>query len=175
MDDPWLMTDSELAGLYGPGSEAWTLNREAIDLHAYLPEFLQRSATAIDTTRIRLEVAADVPAVNADYNRLERIILNLLTNALKYSDPGTPVQLRAQRTDHVVEISVTDQGQGITPEDLPHIFERFYRAAGRRKAEGIGLGLYISKLLVEAHGGRIWAESAVGKGSTFSFTLPVVE
>jgi signal transduction histidine kinase len=73
-----------------------------------------------------------------------------------------------------VEVSVTDQGRGIDPEDLPHLFQRFYRAKGTT-AEGIGLGLYITKQLIEAHGGRIWVESEVGKGSTFYFTLPTVD
>ena len=69
-------------------------------------------------------------------------------------------------------ISVIDRGNGITGEDLPHLFDRFYRAKGGRKAGGMGLGLYITRGLIEAHGGRIWVESQVGEGSTFSFTLP---
>ena len=67
---------------------------------------------------------------------------------------------------------MADRGVGIAPEDLPHIFERFYQVRGGRRAEGLGLGLHIARMLVEAHGGRIWAESELGKGSTFSFTLP---
>jgi signal transduction histidine kinase len=70
-------------------------------------------------------------------------------------------------------IAVSDQGPGIPPEDLPHLFERFYRVKGARNAEGIGLGLYITRVLVEAHGGRVGVESEIGKGSTFAFTLPV--
>ena len=68
---------------------------------------------------------------------------------------------------------MTDQGVGIPPEDIPHLFQRYYRAQTARKAEGLGLGLYITRLIVEAHGGRIWVESEVGKGSTFSFSLPL--
>ena len=151
------------------------LKRETVDLGAYLPEYLHRSATAMDTGRIVLDVPDELPPVSADYNRLERILTNLLTNALKYSDPGTPVRVSARQTDHAVEIAVTDQGRGISPDDLPHLFERFYRAKGARKAEGLGLGLYITRMLVEAHGGRIRVESEVGKGSTFSFTLPIAQ
>ncbi|MHB0938506.1 MAG: PAS domain-containing protein [Armatimonadota bacterium] len=150
------------------------LQREAVDLRAYLPEFLRRSAAALETERVTLEVPGDLPPVWADYNRLERIFTNLLSNALKYSAPETPVIIRVRRTDDAVEVSVSDQGQGIAPEDLSHVFERFYRAKGGQKSEGIGLGLYITRLLVEAHGGQIRAESEIGKGSTFSFTLPVV-
>jgi len=91
---------------------------------------------------------------------------------LKYSDPGTPVLVGARRQDNEVIISVTDQGRGIPPEVIPHLFGRFYRAPGERKAEGIGLGLYITRLLVEAHGGRVWVKSEEGKGSTFFFSLP---
>ncbi|MHB9023622.1 MAG: sensor histidine kinase [Armatimonadota bacterium] len=152
-----------------------TLKCEPVDLHSYLTDLLQRNAETMDVSRIRLHAPADLPEVLADYNRLERIVTNLLSNALKYSDPGTPVLVWASQADGVVEIAVRDQGPGISPEDVPHLFERFYRAKGARKTEGIGLGLYITRVLVEAHGGRLWVESVVGKGSTFFFTLPVAE
>jgi len=151
------------------------LDRKAVTLQTYLSDLLKHAAAAMETDRIQLELPTDLPPVFADNNRLERIVLNLLSNALKYSDPGTPVQLRAQCRDGEVMIKISDQGRGIPPEDLPHLFERFYRAAGTRKVEGTGLGLYITKMLVEAHGGRIWVESEAGKGSTFCFTLPVVK
>ena len=80
----------------------------------------------------------------------------------------TPIQVTAHRQEDEVVVSVTDQGIGIAPEDLPHLFDRFYRVGHISRAEGTGLGLYIAKRLVEAHGGRIWVESEVGKGSTFS-------
>jgi len=152
------------------------LQREPVDLQRYIPDLLQRSAAAMETGRIQVELPDTLPLVMADYNRLERIIINLLTNAMKYSDPGTPVLLRARQLDHEVELSVIDQGPGIAPEDIPHLFERFYRARQKEPpAGGIGLGLYIAKLLVEAHGGRIRVESEVGKGSIFSFTLAVAK
>ena len=149
------------------------LNRQSINLADYLSDLLKCSATVLDTTRIRLELPQHLPPISADYDRLERIFINLLSNALKYSDPGMPVVIHARSEHGEVVIAVIDQGKGITPEIIPHLFERFYRAPGGRKAEGIGLGLYITKLLVEAHGGRIWVESEVGKGSTFFITLPV--
>lgn len=99
---------------------------------------------------------------------------NLVTNALKYSSPESEIVVKADVEDKEVILSVGDRGEGINEEDLPLIFERFYRGrSSRRKAGGLGLGLYITKLLVEAHGGRIWAESEPGKGSTFYFTMPV--
>ncbi|MHB9134572.1 MAG: PAS domain-containing sensor histidine kinase [Armatimonadota bacterium] len=150
------------------------LKREPVDLRAFIDDLLKRMSTVMDVNRIRIEFPADLPPVSADYDRLERIFVNLLSNALKYSEPGTPVAMRAKAQDGEVVVSITDQGRGIPPESLPHLFERFYRAPGGRKAEGIGLGLYITRLLVEAHGGCIWAESEPEKGSTFSFTLPML-
>lgn len=151
------------------------LQREAVNLPRYLADLLQRMSMALDTTRIQMAVPADLPLVSADYARLERILVNLLSNALKYSDPGTPVCLRAWQEEGEVVVAVSDQGRGIAPEDMPHLFQRFYRTADSRKVEGIGLGLFITRMLVEAHGGRIWVKSEVGKGSTFYLTLPVVQ
>jgi len=149
------------------------LQCELVDLRAYLPNYLERMRTAIEVDRLHLALPDDLPPVSADYARLERIITNLLTNALKYSAPDTPVIIRAQREDASVVVSVTDHGRGIAPEDISHLFERYYRVNRDHDTEGIGLGLYITKRMVEAHGGRIWVESEVGQGSTFTFTLPV--
>lgn len=149
------------------------LEKRAIDLRSFMFDLLGRLAGVMDVKRVKVDIPADLPPVSADPDRFERIILNLLSNALKYSPPETEVIMRARRTDRSVTVSVTDRGIGIAPEDLPHIFERFYRAKGVRQGEGLGLGLYIAKMLVEAHGGRIWAESELGKGSTFYFTLPL--
>lgn len=151
------------------------LNRQPVQLDAYLRELLQRSAAVMETERIQLELPAELPPVAADYDRLERIMTNLLSNALKYSAAGMPVRVRVWQEDDEVVVSVADQGVGIDPRDLPHIFERFYRVKGERKTESVGLGLYITRMLVEAHGGRIRVESEVGKGSTFTFTLPVTK
>ena len=98
--------------------------------------------------------------------------MNLLANALKYSSPKTGVVLGAAMAEGEVTVSVTDRGSGIAPEDEPHIFDRFYRAGGARKSEGLGLGLYIVRMLVEAHGGRVWVDTQVARGTTFYFTLP---
>ena len=149
------------------------LARAELDLAAWLPAFLEHSARVLEVQRVQVELPETLPALAADADRLERILTNLLSNALKYSDPGTPVRLRVQPQAREVMIKVHDQGRGIAPAHLPHLFEKFYRADSSRKAEGIGLGLYITRLMVEAHGGRIWAESAVGQGSVFAFTLPV--
>jgi signal transduction histidine kinase len=154
---------------------AIVLQRESVPLKLFLEGLLTRVAPIIAIDRIHMEVSPALPPVCADYARLERVLLNLLSNALKYSPPDTPVLVRACQDDGQVQIAVRDYGRGIAPEDLPHLFERFYRTSGTGTMEGIGLGLYITKLLVEAHGGAIRMESTPGKGSTFTFTLPVAE
>jgi signal transduction histidine kinase len=123
--------------------------------------------------RLTIEIPADLPPVLADPDMLERILLNLLTNAMKYSPQESPVSLAAIRTDGEALISVTDQGTGIAAADQPRLFERFYRPQGVRRADSVGLGLYITRMLVEAQGGRIRVESEPGKGSTFSFSIPL--
>ena len=149
------------------------LEQQPLHLPAYFTDFMQRSAAIMPVTRVRMDIPETLPPVCADDNRLERIMTNLVSNALKYADPNTTVLLQAQRMDGEIVIALTDQGKGIAPDDLPHIFEQFYRAKGARKADGLGLGLFITKMLVEAHGGRIWVESEPGQGSTFTFTLPI--
>jgi signal transduction histidine kinase len=149
------------------------LSLEPIDLGLDIMNLLERMAESLAVARIETDIAPDLPPVLADHDRLERILLNLLSNALKYSPRDTPVRLRARRVADRIAISVIDQGRGIAPEDLPHLFARFYRGKGERRTEGIGLGLYITKLLVEAHGGHISVESAPGHGSTFTVTLPI--
>jgi len=151
----------------------YTLQLETIDIHAYLTNLVQHDMIAASRDRIIMDLPDALPPVQADTPSLDRVMTNLLSNALKYSDPGTKVVLQARQHEDQVVISVIDHGRGIAPGDLPHIFERFYRASGERKTEGIGLGLYIVSQLVEVMGGRIWAESEVGKGSTFSLTLPI--
>ena len=149
------------------------LKKHAVEFGPYLHDLLKRSATVLDAGRIQDDIPADLPRISADYNRLERILVNLLTNALKYSPVEQPVIIHAGQEQHEVVISVQDFGSGIAPGDVEHLFQRFYRAKGTRETEGIGLGLYITKKLVEAHGGRIWVVSEEGKGSTFSFTIPI--
>lgn len=149
------------------------LDRVPIDLHDYLSDLKGRLSDALDMQRVNLRIDKGLPRVYADYNRLERIFTNLLSNALKYSSPDSEVGVTAEQRDGLVQVSVIDQGVGIAPEDLHHMFQRYYRAKGTRKTEGLGLGLYITRMLVEAHGGKIWVKSELGKGSTFSFTLPV--
>jgi len=124
------------------------------------------------------ELPEDLPLVRADPDRLGQVLRNLVVNALQHTPAGGSVVVRAATIAGAVEISVADTGEGIAPEDLPHVFERFWRADASRSwdkrwAGGTGLGLSVAQSLVEAQGGRIWAESALGRGSTFRFTLPL--
>jgi PAS domain S-box-containing protein len=107
---------------------------------------------------------------NADAMLIGRVITNLLDNAIKYTNPGGSVTVRLDERGEDILVQVTDTGIGITEDHLPYIFDAFYR--GKRDMKGSGLGLSIAKTIIEAHGGRIWAESVPEKGSTFSFTLP---
>jgi PAS domain S-box-containing protein len=148
------------------------IERELIELSTFLSETLQRLGGTLDVQRVRMEVREPV-ITSADPNRLERILGNLISNALKYGDSSSEVVVGVYRGEDEVLLLVADQGPGIAPEDLPHLFERGFRTAeSAGKAEGLGLGLYITRMLVEAHGGRIWAESELGTGTTFYVALP---
>ncbi|HSN13886.1 MAG TPA: MASE3 domain-containing protein [Anaeromyxobacteraceae bacterium] len=152
-------------------SGAMHLRKEPLALGPFLTELL--AAGAFDADRFRVEVPSDLPPVPADVARLTRVVQNLAGNALKYSAPGSAIAVEARRVEDEVVVSFADRGAGISPEDVPRIFERFYRGGQRGKVEGLGLGLHISRLIVAAHGGRIWCESTVGEGSTFRFALPI--
>ncbi|HEV3273118.1 MAG TPA: ATP-binding protein [Candidatus Methylacidiphilales bacterium] len=130
------------------------------------------NSAAVD---IQIEMAGDLPPLDVDALRLEQVIFNLLENAVAYSNPPRRVVLSAARHDSRMEIRVIDNGIGIPPGDLPHIFERFYRVdKGRsRNSGGTGLGLAIVKHIVQSHGGTVHAESEVGKGTTVVLRLPL--
>ncbi|MGH7230279.1 MAG: sensor histidine kinase [Nitrospiraceae bacterium] len=131
--------------------------------------------------REEIRIVVDAPpkpvVVQADDARIQQVIDNLLSNALKFSQSGAVIRLKLEADTRVnmMRVSVSDTGQGIAPDALPHIFERFYQGSGRTvtKAPGSGIGLALAKQVVEAHGGRIWAESELGKGTTLQFLLPL--
>lgn len=149
------------------------LKTVGIDLDRFIHDFLRRMQGVMAVERIRVTKREPLKPVIADPNRLERIFVNLLSNALKYSPPKTAVEIEFWVDDPRMVIAIRDQGEGISPVDLPRIFDRYYRVRSCGE-EGIGLGLYIVKELVEAHNGTVWVESELGQGSTFYFTLPVL-
>ena len=154
-------------------SGRFEMRKEQTNLCQLLVDITERLGSANDQSRLVVDCPEEAPVVPADPERLERAVVNLLTNALKYSPAESPVVVRVRAADREVIVSVVDQGEGISPDALPQLFQRFRQAeAGKKVAGGLGLGLYITRLIVEAHGGRVWVESEPGKGSTFFFTLP---
>jgi signal transduction histidine kinase len=145
------------------------LVRAPVDLRPFVAELLDSSDGVLDVGRVENAVPERLPVVLADPDRLDRILTNLVGNALKYSPGRVIVQAEGEGAE--VRVSVADKGPGIGPDDLPRVFDRYYRGQ-RHEGEGLGLGLYIVRKLVEAHGGKIWAQSRPGAGSTFTFTLP---
>jgi signal transduction histidine kinase len=148
--------------------------RSGIDLVAVVRQMLDQTIAPDDRARVTLDAIPTLLVV-VEVAQIERVVVNLLTNALKFSARPTPivVQVYQQATDAI--IAITDHGSGIAPEDLPHLFEKHYRAQTVGQIAGNGLGLYTSRLIVEAQGGRLWAESTVGLGSTFTVALPLVK
>jgi signal transduction histidine kinase len=195
LDDVYALDKAEISRVY---DETLLLNRMVDDLRELaladagqlrLELRLTRVEQIICSTVDNLALAAeaqevalttqlpdDLPTVRADPDRLAQVLRNLLLNALRHTRPGGEVQVAASSTNSSVEIAVADTGEGIGPEDLPHVFERFWRAdPARAHSDGTGLGLSVAQSLVEAQGGQIWAESKLHEGSTFRFTLLVGE
>jgi PAS domain S-box-containing protein len=126
---------------------------------------------------VTIDVDDDIPEVLADANKITWVLSNLVSNALRYTDPGGKISVSAKREGRLVIVSCEDSGAGIPADQLTRIFEPFVQLPGtvKRPAGGAGLGLAICKEIVEAHGGRIWAESTLGKGSIFRFSIPVAK
>jgi len=135
-----------------------------------------RERAAGQGLRLGLELAPDVDVVTADERRIRQVVFNLLSNAVKFTPEGGAVVVATERRNGEVQVSVSDTGPGVAPGDAERIFEEFQQTdIGVAQHEGTGLGLALSKRLVELHGGRIWVESELGHGSRFVFTLPLVE
>lgn len=125
-----------------------------------------------NNNRLAIRIPLEMPKVDADKTRLQRVFVNLVSNAMKHTHNGTIV-IKSDEEDGFAKITVRDNGSGISPEDLPHIWERYYK--GKHSETGTGLGLFICKFIIESHGGKIWAESEPGKGTSFIFTLPLAK
>jgi signal transduction histidine kinase len=123
---------------------------------------------------LHLSVDARLDQVRADERKIRQVVLNLLSNAIKFTPEGGNIDVRAMPGDGVVEVSVSDTGVGIAPQDQEAIFEEFRQVGtAAKKVEGTGLGLALSRKFIELHGGRIWVQSEVGAGSTFTFSIPM--
>ncbi|MBN1484903.1 MAG: HAMP domain-containing protein [Chloroflexia bacterium] len=169
-----LVEDLRLLSLVEAGQLA--LQPAPTSLGAVIDGIAQQVAATAERKGISLETRypPDLPPAMVDADRLRQVLLNLLHNALRHTPAGGAVQIAAQAQAGPLHLSVQDNGEGIPPQELPHIFERFYRTDGSRSRSsgGSGLGLTIARGLVEAMGGRIWAESEVGRGTTVHLTLP---
>ncbi|MBI4321362.1 MAG: GAF domain-containing protein [Chloroflexi bacterium] len=150
------------------------VQKQWVDIAALAKGLVGYSEELTKGHAVRLSILGDVPNIQADSGRLEQVFTNLLSNAAKYSYPDSEILVRVEPAPGEVIVSVTNLGPGIPPEEVPELFTRFYRTktAVADRVPGLGLGLYIAKGLVEAHGGRIWVESEPGKSTTFRFALP---
>jgi signal transduction histidine kinase len=150
-----------------------SVNRRATSLPALVREIVERVPDVAERCLVEVAPGAE-REVLADPLRIEQVLTNLLTNAVKYGERGTHIRVEVIGGDRDVEVIVTNHGAGIAPGDVPRLFRRFERTEDARAARvrGIGLGLYLCKGLVEAHGGRIWVESTPGATTSFHFTLP---
>jgi signal transduction histidine kinase len=145
---------------------------EPLDLGAVVGDVVDEVIDPDNRGRVQVDVKGHLLELVVDRDYVERVITNLVTNALKFSPPGSPVEIHVRPGDGHVDVHVVDHGPGIAPEQLAHIFDKYYATAAGVQRTGHGLGLYNSRMMVEALGGRIWVTSEVGKGSTFSFRLP---
>ncbi len=152
------------------------LRKKELDLSLLAEKVLEKIRAQAGTHHLRLTAHVRPVPVKADADRLEQVITNLLDNALKYSPAGSTVTLSVEKKEGVALLSVSDQGIGIPEDQHPFIFEKFHRVRDERShhVQGTGLGLFLCRKIVEAHGGKIWVESGVGKGSIFRFSLPLI-
>ena len=148
---------------------------EAFDLRHMLEEISQTFVYSTGQHELITELGQTEVMVKADAPRIEQAVLNLLSNAIKYSPHANSVYLKLIIKDDKAVVSVKDEGIGLTPQQQKKVFSRFYRAESTKGINGLGLGLYLTKQIIDAHKGEIWVESAEGKGSEFSFSLPVFD
>jgi two-component system phosphate regulon sensor histidine kinase PhoR len=146
-----------------------------VNLNLLVEEVITRLNTLAQRQQVTItaDLTTDLPIIKADNDRIRQTLTNLVHNAIKFNRPGGKATVSTVVDGESVTVSVSDTGIGISEEDLPHVFERFYKADKARPTGGSGLGLAIAKHVVQAHGGSIWAQSEEGKGSTFSFSLPL--
>src|SRR5438552_4783404 len=185
--------DEYLKDIYASGQHLLSLINDILDLSKIeagrmelepadfdLPGAIDNALTLVRERAGRRGIALGqaiderVGVIRADERKVKQVLLNLLSNALKFTPEGGRIDVRAAATDALVEVSVADTGVGIAPADQEAVFEEFRQVGtADKKVEGTGLGLALSRKFIELHGGRIWVKSELGQGSTFTFTLPV--
>jgi signal transduction histidine kinase len=152
---------------------ALAINLSDVYLDGLARRIADRFGTQTSQHTFLVDFPQDFPVILADEARLSQVLSNLLSNAIKYSPEGGEIRVSGQVRPEQVILCVTDQGAGIEPEDIPHVFDRFFRSASAsRKTKGAGLGLYLARAVIEAHGGRIWVDSKPDEGARICFSLP---
>ena len=148
----------------------FSLNLAEVQMDAMAQEMAERFQTQTDQHKIVVQFPEQFPVIVGDQNRLEQVFYNLLSNAVKYSPEGGEIRVNGQVRSEQIIICIQDQGTGISQEDVPHIFDRFFRAdEATRNTQGAGLGLYLSRAIIEAHNGRIWVEPRIRRWHTRLF------
>jgi len=157
------------------GESSIQLDLSVFDLNDLLNASEEECITTLQTHHMVYQFVTNV-IVEADYDKIEQVLTNLINNAVKYSPQGTTITVAAKRHGNEVHVSVADEGLGVSPADIPHLFDRFYRAQSEhtKTIKGFGIGLYICKEIIASHNGRIWVESEIDQGSVFYFSLPLV-
>lgn len=166
---------SDLLDMSRIDSGRMELKKREFDLLRLAEIVVEKLRSQTSNHVIKMRAPRESITVHADPDKIEQVFVNLVDNAVKYSPQGGDITISLEVQRHLIKCSVSDQGVGIPVEHIPHIFEKFHRVDNRatREVYGTGLGLYLSKSIVEAHGGSIWVESEFGRGSTFHFTLPL--
>jgi PAS domain S-box-containing protein len=152
---------------------ALSINQTDVDLVSLTKRIAERFQVQTDNHKLVVDFPSGFPIILGDEDRLAQVLSNLISNSIKYSPAGGEIRIHGQiRPEHVI-ICVSDQGPGIAPEDIPHVFDRFYRATeASRKTKGAGLGLYLARAVIEAHNGRIWVDPKPDSGARICFSLP---
>ena len=165
----------DMEKLHRIDADQLVLHRTAFAVRLLLENISAMFEREISDKGITLAVECADITISADRDRIAQVVTNLLSNAVKYTEHGGHITVTAACDSDTFRLTVSDTGIGISADDLPHIFERFYRAdkSRNRSTGGSGVGLAVAKAIIDAHGGTIFAESEYGKGSSFTFTLPV--
>jgi signal transduction histidine kinase len=149
------------------------LERDWYSIDEVIHTTLRRLKPSFGSQVVEVNVPDDLPLIHVDFVRIDQVLTNLVENTIKYTPPGTLVEISARRGDGVLEVTVSDNGPGVAQQHLAHLFDRFYRVSGTGQPQSIGLGLSIAKGMVQAHGGQIYAKSWPGQGLSITFTLPL--
>jgi len=152
-------------------SGAMRMHSEPSDIQDIIGSSLAAMEESLRPRSVHVEVEPNLPLVEVDFVLIEQVVINLLDNALKYSTPSSPIDIHAEKIQNEIMIVVEDRGKGIPKDQLENVFSKFYRVKHSEQTQGIGLGLTICKGIIEAHGGRIWAEVRDGGGTKVAFTL----